>query len=173
MCASRKTTPTFFELTNTTDRLLRAFIIYLNSYFLDDRQHSESNTLILKWLLNMVDIYGFIPYFIKTDYPEAILEWMKKVRHIEEKISLEIWLLVINILYNFVRHWIGIKALNKLKTLTILKEWKNRYFSELPSADMMKTFEEIFVTYYLLYVLLLEPIEMKKVNMTSIQTVLD
>ncbi|CAF0860042.1 unnamed protein product [Rotaria sordida] len=142
-------------------------------YFLDDRQHSESNTLILKWLLNMVDIYGFIPYFIKTDYSEAILEWMKKVRHIEEKISLEIWLLVINILYNFVRHWIGIKALNKLKTLTILKEWKNRYFSELPSADMMKTFEEIFVTYYLLYVLLLEPIEMKKVNMTSIQTVLD
>ncbi|CAF0978079.1 unnamed protein product [Rotaria sordida] len=74
MCVSRKTTPTFFELTNTTDRLLRAFIIYLNSYFLDDRQHSESDILILKWLLNMADIYGFIPYFVKTGYPEAILE---------------------------------------------------------------------------------------------------
>ncbi|CAF3975694.1 unnamed protein product [Rotaria sordida] len=173
MCVSRKTTPTFFELTNTTDRLLRAFIIYLNSYFLDDRQHSESDILILKWLLNMADIYGFIPYFVNTGYPEAILEWMKKIRHAEKQISLEIWLLVINILYNFARHWIGIKVLNKLKTLTILKEWKNRYFSELPSNDMMKTFEEILVAYYLLYVLLLEPREMKKGNMTSIQTVLD
>ncbi|CAF4177820.1 unnamed protein product [Rotaria sp. Silwood2] len=173
MCVSRKTTPNFFQLTNTTERLLRAFITYLNEYFLNDRQYSESDALILKWLLNMADIYGFIPYFVKTGYPEAILEWMKKKRNFEEKISLEIWLLVINILYNFARHLIGMNILNKLKTLSILKEWKNQYFSELPSADMMKTFEEILVAYYLLYVLLLEPKEMKKENMTSIQNVLD
>ncbi|CAF4923541.1 unnamed protein product [Rotaria sp. Silwood1] len=173
MCVSRKTTPKFFQLTNTTERLLQAFIIYLNSYLVDDRQHSENDTLILKWLLNMADIYGFIPYFVKTGYPEAILEWMKKQRNIDEKISLETWLFIINILYNFARHWIGINALNKLKTLEILKEWKNRYFSELPSTNMMKTFEEILVAYYLLYVILLEPKEMKKENMTCIQNVLD
>ncbi|CAF5092849.1 unnamed protein product, partial [Rotaria sp. Silwood1] len=62
MCVSRKKTPNFFQLTNTTERLLQAFIIYLNGYLLDDRQHSENDTLILKWLLNMADIYGFIPY---------------------------------------------------------------------------------------------------------------
>ncbi|CAF3758960.1 unnamed protein product [Rotaria sp. Silwood1] len=151
MCVSRKTTPKFFQLTNTTERLLQAFIIYLNSYLLDDCQHSANDTLILKWLLYMADIYGFIPYFVKT----------------------ETWLLIINILCNFARHRIGINALNKLKTLEILKEWKNQYFSELPSTDMMKTFEEILVAYYLLYVILLEPKEMKKGNMTCIQNVLD
>ncbi|CAF5120405.1 unnamed protein product, partial [Rotaria sp. Silwood1] len=116
-----------------------------------DCQHSANDTLILKWLLYMADIYGFIPYFVKT----------------------ETWLLIINILCNFARHRIGINALNKLKTLEILKEWKNQYFSELPSTDMMKTFEEILVAYYLLYVILLEPKEMKKGNMTCIQNVLD
>ncbi|CAF1305003.1 unnamed protein product [Rotaria sp. Silwood1] len=173
MCVSRKTTPNFFQLTNTTEHLLQAFITYLNSYFLDDRQHSESDALILKWLLNIADIYGFIPYFVKTGYPEAILEWMKRKQNFDKKISLDTWFLVINILYNFARHCIGINALNKLKTLEILKEWKNQYFSKLPSANMMKTFEEILVAYYLLYVILLEPKEMKKENMTSIQNVLD
>ncbi|CAF5160483.1 unnamed protein product, partial [Rotaria sp. Silwood1] len=147
MCVSRKTTPNFFQLTNTTERLLQAFITYLNSYFLNDRQHSESDALILKWLLNIADIYGFIPYFVKTGYPEAILEWMKRKQNFDKKISLDTWFLVINILYNFARHCIGINALNKLKTLEILKEWKNQYFSKLPSANMMKTFEEILVAY--------------------------
>ncbi|CAM2721124.1 unnamed protein product [Rotaria socialis] len=173
LCVSRKTTPTFFESTDTTDRLLRAFITYLNGYFIDDRQHSESVTLILKWLLNMADIYGYIPYFVKTNYPEAILEWMKKTRDYNDKISLETWFLVINIFYNFARHRIGVKALNKLKALDILKEWKNRYFTELPSTDMMKTFEDTVLAYYLLYVLLLEPKEMKQERISSIENVLD
>lgn len=174
MCVSRKTTPNFFELTDKTERLLRAFITYLNGHFLHDRPHTETDALILKWLLDMADIYGYIPYFIKTGYPEAILEWMKKKQNTENnKISLETWFLVVNILYNFARHLTGLKALYKFKTLEIVKEWKVRNFSSSSSIEMGKAFQDLRVAYYLLYILLLQPKEMKRETIHSIENVLD
>ncbi|CAF2100937.1 unnamed protein product [Rotaria magnacalcarata] len=68
--ASHKNIPTFFQLNNSTERLLKALITYLNNYFLNNHQKYQTYISIFKWLINMADVYGFVPYLVNT----ALLE---------------------------------------------------------------------------------------------------
>jgi hypothetical protein len=173
MCFSHKKVPTFFQLTDSTDRLLRAFIIYLNNFFLNNDHQCENHISVLKWLLNLSDIYGFVPYFIKTGYPEAVLQWMTISPNKEQKIRIKSWFLVINLLYNLACHRMGVKSLNKLKAIDIIKQWKDRYISELFSIECDEYNKDILVSYYLVYSILLEPKQLKKESMYNIEKVLD
>ena len=94
ICFSHKKIPSFFQLTQSTDRLLRAFITYLNNFFLNNDYQCENHISVLKWLLNMTDIYGFVPYFVKTGYPEAVLQWMTILPNEKQKIRIDTWFLV-------------------------------------------------------------------------------
>ncbi|CAF1512664.1 unnamed protein product [Rotaria magnacalcarata] len=67
--ASHKNIPTFFQLNNSTERLLKALITYLNNYFLNNHQKYQTYISIFKWLINMADVYGFVPYLVNTGYP--------------------------------------------------------------------------------------------------------
>ncbi|CAF4985124.1 unnamed protein product, partial [Rotaria magnacalcarata] len=98
MNISHKNTPTFFQLNDSTERLLQAFIIYLNNYFLNNHQQCESHFRILNWLLNMTDIYGFVPYFVKTGFPNALPQWMSIKQDERKDISLELWDFIFGIL---------------------------------------------------------------------------
>ncbi|CAF3737390.1 unnamed protein product [Rotaria socialis] len=174
MSISQKKTPTFFQLNDSTERLLQAFIIYLNNYFLNNHQQCQSHFRILNWILNMTDIYGFVPYFVKTGYPNALSQWMS-IKHDERKdISLELWDFIFGILYNLTRHWSGVEALNKCKMINTLKQWKEQYALKLPVVeDDNEHDKEILITYYLAYLALLEPKELKKESISNVQTILD
>ncbi|CAF4103292.1 unnamed protein product [Rotaria sp. Silwood2] len=170
---SHKNIPTFFQLNNSTERLLQAFITYLNNYFLNNHQQSQSYVSILKWIVNMTDIYGFVPYFVQTGYPNAVLQWISIEQDHIKYIPLQSWFLIINLLHNLARHYIGVKALNGLNMIGILKQWKERYISESSLIDDNENNKDIIVAYYLLYAILLEPKELKKESMSNIQTILD
>ncbi|CAF3598996.1 unnamed protein product [Rotaria sp. Silwood1] len=170
---SHKNIPTFFQLNNSTERLLQAFLTYLNNYFLNNHQQSHAYLSILNWIHNMADIYGFVPYFIKIGYPNAIIQWMLSEQDHTKNISLESWSSIISILYNLARHPIGVKELNELKMIDILQQWKERYMSETLLVDYNETNKEILIAYYLLYAALLKPKDLKKESISNIQTILD
>ncbi|CAF0855709.1 unnamed protein product [Rotaria sordida] len=170
---SHKNIPTFFQLNNSTERLLQAFITYINNYFLNNDQQSQVYTSIFKWILNMTDIYGFVPYFVQIGYPNAILQWISIERDHIKYISLESWSCIINILHNLARHPIGVKALNELKMIDSIKQWKEQYLSESSVIDYNEDDKDIRMAYYLLYAKLLEPKELKNESVSNIQTILD
>jgi len=161
-CISHKTIPTFFELTPSTERLLQSLPIYLNHSLSSSSSSSSSPTTIalLKWLLNATNVCGFIPYFIQTDYPKTILTWLKTKRNL----CTQSWMLIINILYNLSRHWSGVEALNKLKAIDMLKQWK----IELNMHD-----KDTLLAYYLVYGNLLEPEQLKQEPISNIQIILN
>ncbi|CAF3443246.1 unnamed protein product [Rotaria socialis] len=171
--ASHKNIPTFFQLNNSTERLLKALITYLNNYFFNNHQKYQSYISIFKWLINMANVYGFVPYLVNTGYPYAISQWMS-IEKIEFKdISLELWSLVVTLLHNLVRHWMGVEALNKLKMIDTLKEWRENYISVISITDYDENDQDILMAYYLVYSALLEPKELKKESISSIRKVLD
>lgn len=161
---SHKNIPTFFQLNDSTEHLLQAFIVYLNN-----SSQSDCYISILKWLSNMTDINGFTPYFVKTGYPNAILQWLST----KQNLSIQSWLLIFTILHNIALHWMGVKAFNKLKATSILKQWKEQYLSDLSIIHSNENDKDILIVYYLVYAILLEPKELKKETISDIQTVLD
>ncbi|CAF1306013.1 unnamed protein product [Adineta steineri] len=173
ICVSHKNIPTFFQLNSSTEHLLQSFIVYLNNLFFNNCQQYQSHNSILKWLLTMTNIYGFVPYFVKTNYPNTVLQWMMIKRDQAEHICINLWFFIINLLHNLARHRMGGKALNKLKAIDILKQWKDQYISELLLKQNNENDKDILIAYYLVYAILLEPKELKKENISNIQTVLD
>lgn len=160
--------PTFFQLNESTERLLHAFLIYLNNHYL-----YPSSISILKWLVNMTDIYGFVPYFIKTSYPDIILQWMSMEQSHLKKISVRVWMITITVLYNIARHNSGVETLNELNAIDTLKYWKEQYISGFEMTGSNNDEQDILISYHLLYAILLEPKELKKENISNLKTILD
>ena len=173
MCVSHKNVPTFFQWNSSTERLLRSLINYCNQYFSNKQRHNLNTSSALKWLVNMAEIYGFVPYFIKLTYPEAVLKWLKIDREQMREIPLDSWYLILNLLHNLARHWMGVKALNKLKAISILKEWKEMYLQDIAVVKHNESDKDVLIVYYLLYAVLLEPKELKKQTIANLRHVLD
>lgn len=165
--------PTFFQWNESTERLLKAFITYLNGHFFKNYPLCQSYISIMKWTINMADIYGFVPYFVNTDYPNAISQWMSIESNQFYDIPLESWSLVVALLHNLTRNIMGVKALNELKMIDILKKWKEKYGFRFLVDDDNDCNKEILMTYYLIYAALLEPNELKKESISSVQNILD
>ena len=165
--------PKFFQLNHSTERLLQAFITCLDDYFLNNYIKCQIYLPILKWLVNMTDIYGFVPYFIEMNYPNALLKWLSVKQNPIQNISLQSWFWILNLLHNIARHRTGVKILNKLKIIDTLKQWKEQLTDDLSVDDHDENDKDILVAYYLLYAILLEPKELKRESMSNIQTVLD
>ncbi|CAF0889251.1 unnamed protein product [Adineta ricciae] len=173
ICVSHTNISNFFELNASTESLLQAIITYLNNFFFHNHQQSECHTSILKWLLNLTNIYGFVPYFVKMEYPNTVLQWMALSNDQGERISLNHWFLILNLLHNLARHRMGVKTLNKLKAIAIIKQWKDQHMSRLLSIGDDENDKDILIAYHLVYAILLEPKELKKEEISNIQTVLD
>ncbi|CAF1367986.1 unnamed protein product [Rotaria sp. Silwood1] len=173
MCVSRKNIPTFFQLNNSTERLLRAFLTYLNNCFLNNDRQRRSFFSILKWICNITDIYGFIPYFLTTGYPDAILQWMSIEQDHIKDIDRESWSCIFGLSYNLARHPMAVTAFNKLNMIDIIKQWKEKYICESPAIDYDEKDKETLITYYLLYAILLEPKQLKKESISNVEKILD
>ena len=176
ICVSRTSVPNFFQLNPSTDRLLRALLVYLNNSFLDHHHHQQavqSSPAVLRWLVNLTEIHGFVPFFVKTEYPAAILSWLKKKRDEMTHVSIDEWFLVFHLLHYLARHWIGVKALNKLRAIDTVKSWKDQHLTELFPANYNEHDKDILILYYLVYSVLLVPKELKKENIQKLQRVLD
>ncbi|CAF3324921.1 unnamed protein product [Rotaria sp. Silwood2] len=173
VCISRKNIPTFFQLNHSTERLLRAFITYLNNCFLNNDRQRPSFSSILKWINNITNIYGFIPYFLMTGYPDAILQWMSIEQDHIKDIDSESWACIFGLSYNLARHPMAVEAFNKLKMIDIIKRWKDQYIFESPAVDYDENNKEILITYYLLYAILLEPKQLKKESISNVEKILD
>ncbi|CAF1258799.1 unnamed protein product [Rotaria sp. Silwood1] len=165
-----KNQPTFFQLNNETDRLLRGILTYINRHF---RENPMSNVqvAVFTWAQSIMDVIPFVPFFVKTGYPEATLEWLS-IEPNETMISLRSWRESLDFVHNLARHESGVKALNQLGAISILKAWKGRYLSESTLSND-ENYEDLRVVYYMSYALLLEPALLKRENSMDLQVALD
>ncbi|CAF4569394.1 unnamed protein product [Rotaria sp. Silwood2] len=165
-----KNNTTFFQLTNETDRLLRGILTYLNRHFRENPM-SSTQAVVFTWTQSIMDVIPFVPFFVKTGYPEAALEWLS-IEPNEPMISIRSWRESLDFVHNLARHELGVKALNQLGAISILKTWKGRYLSESTLSND-ENYEDLRVVYYMSYALLLEPVLLKREHSMDLQLALD
>ncbi|CAF4747895.1 unnamed protein product, partial [Rotaria sp. Silwood2] len=132
---------------------------------------SSTQAVVFTWTQSIMDVIPFVPFFVKTGYPEAALEWLS-IEPNEPMISIRSWRESLDFVHNLARHESGVKALNQLGAISILKTWKGRYLSESTLSND-ENYEDLRVVYYMSYALLLEPTLLKREHPMDLQLALD
>lgn len=157
-------TPAFFPWNETTENLLGALLVYVDR----DIRHgpfSFEQLYVLRWIQNMLDIVSFVPFFIQTGYPTALLRWLS-MEPKESTLNTQSWYVILDLLYNLVRHESAVQILNQDDAVSILKRWREHYLTEENTETMVGL-------YFMIYALLLDPIVFRQEEFKSIQLALD
>lgn len=112
----------------------------------DEHDVSSLHVIIIYYILsfawNLTDKTSLVPMFVKAEYAETTVEWLKELSFL--RIHKNFCTPIINIVYNISRHKKGLKALQALKAFEILMERKS-FITEMENADLTESFSMLLI----------------------------
>ncbi|CAF4907773.1 unnamed protein product [Rotaria sp. Silwood1] len=100
------------------EHVLQSVLNYANTFF-ESSNYSYLTIGMLGVLVNYSNKTVLVPCLIKTEYPRALLKWLRSVSNQDQSDYVKY---VVGVIYNISRHDNGIQVLNSLNTTDRIKE---------------------------------------------------